>query len=59
MLPVLQPFQLTDNGVHLAIIKTFMFHLIFSIGFTPYKAIQPLLGMESKIKRKTIRKQKF
>ena len=37
------------------------FHVPFDFltGFTPYKAIQLLLGMESKIKRKIIRKQKF
>lgn len=59
MLAVLQPFQLIDNGVRVAMFEIFMFHLIFLTGFTPYKAIQLLLGMESKIKRKIIRKQKF
>ena len=46
MLAVLQPFQLIDNGIRVAMFEIFMFHLIFLTGFTPYKAIQLLLGME-------------
>ena len=57
MLAVTKPFQLIISfRVLLAIFKVSMSHLIVLISFTPYKTIQPVLGLELKNKKEKKKK---